>query len=99
MLSTNDWIAIGLTLELATTVTVVLLLIGTPLAWWLAHTRSWWRRPISAVVALPIVLPPTVIGFYVLVALGPNGPVGASRAKHIRVSPAVCRCGFSPSAP
>jgi molybdate transport system permease protein len=76
MLSTNDWIAIGLTLELATTVTVVLLLVGTPLAWWLAHTRSWWRRPISAVVALPIVLPPTVIGFYVLVALGPNGPIG-----------------------
>jgi molybdate transport system permease protein len=76
MLSTNDWIAIRLTLELATTVTVVLLLVGTPLAWWLARTRSWWRRPISVVVALPIVLPPTVIGFYLLVAMGPNGPVG-----------------------
>jgi molybdate transport system permease protein len=76
MLSTNDWIAIRLTLELATTVTIVLLLIGTPLAWWLARTRNWWRRPVSAVVALPIVLPPTVIGFYLLVAMGPNGPVG-----------------------
>ena len=76
MLSTNDWIAIGLTLELATTVTIVLLLVGTPLAWWLARTRSWWKRPVSAVVALPIVLPPTVIGFYLLVAMGPNGPVG-----------------------
>jgi molybdate transport system permease protein len=65
-----------LTLELATTVTVVLLVLGTPLAWWLARTRSWWRRPVSAVVALPIVLPPTVIGFYLLIAMGPNGPVG-----------------------
>ncbi len=76
MLSANDLTAIWLTIELATTVTVVLLLIGTPLAWWLARTRAWWKRPIAAIVALPLVLPPTVIGFYFLVAMGPNGPIG-----------------------
>jgi molybdate transport system permease protein len=76
MLSANDLTAIWLTVKLATTVIVVLLLVGTPLAWWLARTRTWWRRPIAAVVALPLVLPPTVIGFYVLVAMGPNGPIG-----------------------
>jgi molybdate transport system permease protein len=76
MLSDNDWAAILLTAELATTVTVVLLFIGTPLAWWLARTRTWWKRPVSAIVALPLVLPPTVIGFYLLVAMGPNGPIG-----------------------
>jgi molybdate transport system permease protein len=68
--------AIALTLKLATLTTLILLLIGTPLAWWLARTRSAWRVPVSALVALPIVLPPTVIGFYLLVALGPNGPLG-----------------------
>ena len=56
--------------------TVLLLTLCTPLAWWLAHTRSRWRGPIGAVVALPLVLPPTVIGFYLLVTMGPNGPVG-----------------------
>lgn len=76
MLSDNDLTAILLTAELATTVTVVLLIIGTPLAWWLARTRTWWKRPVSAIVALPLVLPPTVIGFYLLVAMGPNGPIG-----------------------
>jgi len=76
MLSANDLTAIWLTIELATTVTVVLLVIGTPLAWWLARTNTWWKRPIAAVVALPIVLPPTVIGFYLLVAMGPEGPIG-----------------------
>jgi molybdate transport system permease protein len=53
-----------------------LLLLGTPLAWWLARTRSVWKGPLCALVALPIVLPPTVIGFYLLVTLGPQGPVG-----------------------
>ena len=68
--------AIWLTLRLATIVTFLLLLIGTPIAWWLAHTRSWLKGPIGAVVALPLVLPPTVLGFYLLLVMGPNGPVG-----------------------
>jgi molybdate transport system permease protein len=76
MLSDNDLTAVLLTVELATTVTLILLLFGTPLAWWLARTRAWWKRPIAAIVALPLVLPPTVIGFYLLVALGPSGPFG-----------------------
>ncbi|MBZ0106341.1 MAG: molybdate ABC transporter permease subunit [Sulfuricella denitrificans] len=67
---------IWLTLRLAGVTTLVLLLIGTPLAWWLARTPSWLKGPVSAVVALPLVLPPTVIGFYLLVALGPQGPLG-----------------------
>ena len=74
--SEADITAIWLTLRLATTVTVLLLLIGTPIAWWLARTHSRWKAPIGAVVALPLVLPPTVIGFYLLVALGPNGWLG-----------------------
>jgi molybdate transport system permease protein len=76
VLSPTDWSAIRLTLELATVTTVLLLLIGTPIAWWLARTKSMWKGPVGAVVALPLVLPPTVIGFYLLVAMGPNGPVG-----------------------
>lgn len=74
--SEADLAAIGLTLRLAFTVTVVLLIIGTPIAWWLARTRSWWKGPVGAVVALPLVLPPTVLGFYLLLAMGPEGPVG-----------------------
>lgn len=68
--------AIWLTLKLASTTTVLLLLIGTPIAWWLARTRSRLKGPIGAVVALPLVLPPSVLGFYLLTAMGPNGPVG-----------------------
>ncbi len=68
--------AITLTLKLAALTTLILLLLGTPLAWWLARTRSPLKPAVSALVALPIVLPPTVIGFYLLVALGPNGPLG-----------------------
>ncbi len=68
--------AILLTVKLASLTTLILLLIGTPIAWWLARTRSWLKGPVGAIVALPIVLPPTVIGFYLLVTLGPNGPVG-----------------------
>jgi molybdate transport system permease protein len=75
-LSAADWTALVLTLQLATVVTVLLLLLATPLAWWLARTRTWWSRPISALVALPLVLPPTVLGFYLLVALGAQGPLG-----------------------
>ncbi len=68
--------AIWLTLKLAGVTTVLLLLIGTPIAWWLARTRSWWKGPVGAVVALPIVLPPTVLGFYLLVLMGPEGVIG-----------------------
>jgi len=76
LLSTQDLQAFGLTLRLAATVTAVLLLLGTPLAWWLAQTRSRWQRPIAAVIALPLVLPPTVLGFYLLLLLGPQGAIG-----------------------
>jgi molybdate transport system permease protein len=75
-LSAADLTAIGLTLKLATTVTLLLLIIGTPIAWWLARTRSWWKGPVSAIVALPLVLPPTVLGFYLLITMGPYGFVG-----------------------
>jgi molybdate transport system permease protein len=76
MLSDADMGAIWLTLRLATTVTILLLIIGTPIAWWLAKTQSWLKGPISAIVALPLVLPPTVLGFYLLIAMGPNGFIG-----------------------
>jgi len=76
VLGDSDIAAIVLTLKLASVTTLLLLFIGTPIAWWLARTRSPWKGAIGAVVALPIVLPPTVIGFYLLVAMGPNGPVG-----------------------
>ncbi|MFA7281309.1 MAG: molybdate ABC transporter permease subunit [Sterolibacterium sp.] len=71
-----DLHAVWLTLKLASCTTLILLLVGTPLAWWLARTHSWWKSPVAAVVALPIVLPPTVIGFYLLLLLGPEGVVG-----------------------
>jgi len=75
-LTTEDLSTIFLTLQLASVTTVLLLLFATPIAWWLAHTQSGWRAPIAALVALPLVLPPTVLGFYLLIALGPLGPVG-----------------------
>ncbi len=71
----GDWSAIALTLQLAGVTTVLLLLIGTPLAWWLAHSRLRGRSLIEAVVALPLVLPPTVLGFYLLIAFAPDSPV------------------------
>lgn len=74
--SEADFGAIWLTLRLASTVTLLLLLIGTPIAWWLAQTTSKLKGPIAAIVALPLVLPPVVLGFYLLIAMGPNGPVG-----------------------
>lgn len=76
MLSDSDLQAIWLTARLAGIVTVILLLVGTPIAWWLARTTTWWRRPIGAVVALPLVLPPSVLGFYLLLAMGPHGLIG-----------------------
>ncbi|TBU96892.1 molybdate ABC transporter permease subunit [Stutzerimonas kirkiae] len=75
-LSALDLAAIRLTLELASLTTLLLLLIGTPIAWWLARTRSRLKGPVGALVALPLVLPPTVLGFYLLVTMGPHGPVG-----------------------
>jgi len=68
--------SIGLTLQLALASTVVLLTLATPLSWWLSQTQSAWKSPIEALVALPLVLPPTVLGFYLLLALGPHGPIG-----------------------
>ena len=68
--------AIWLTLKLATLTTLLLLLIATPLAWWLVRTGSRWRAPLSALLTLPLVLPPSVLGFYLLLALGPHGPLG-----------------------
>ncbi len=67
------WSPIRLTLELAAISTLILLIVGTPIAWWLAWTRSRWREVVATIVALPLVLPPTVLGFYLLVALGPAG--------------------------
>ena len=73
MFTESDWMALGLTLRLALVTTTILLLIGTPVAWWLARSRSKMRPVIEALVALPLVLPPTVLGFYLLIALGPQG--------------------------
>ena len=75
-MSAADWVAIRLTAELAGLTTLLLLLIGTPLAWWLARTQSPLKPLWSAVIALPIVLPPTVLGFYLLLLMGPQGVVG-----------------------
>lgn len=71
-----DWQAIWLTVKLASITTFILLLIGTPIAWWLARTTAWYKQIVAAVVALPLVLPPTVLGFYLLLLLGPNGSIG-----------------------
>ena len=75
-ISPDAWQAIALTLKLAALTTIILLIVATPLAWWLSQTRSKWRAPISALVTLPLVLPPTVLGFYLLMLLGPQGWVG-----------------------
>ncbi len=76
MLTDSDLQALWLTARLAGVVTLILLVVGTPVAWWLARTRSRWKGPIGAVVAMPLVLPPSVLGFYLLLAMGPDGPVG-----------------------
>lgn len=75
-LTSEDWQAIFLTLRLATLVTIILLVIATPIAWWLTTTQSKLKPIVGALVALPLVLPPTVIGFYLLIAMGPSGPFG-----------------------
>ena len=71
-----DLSALWVSVRLATMTVIVLLIVGTPLAWWLAHTRVRWRPIVEAAIALPIVLPPTVLGFYILITLGPYGPLG-----------------------
>lgn len=75
-LTDNDFQAIWLTVRLACIVTLILLVLGTPIAWWLARTRTRLKGVIGAVVALPLVLPPSVLGFYLLLAMGPRGPIG-----------------------
>ncbi len=75
-LDPTAWKAVQLTVQLAALTTLVLLVLATPIAWWLSQTCSRWRAPIGAFVTLPLVLPPSVLGFYLLVAMGPNGPVG-----------------------
>ncbi|MGB5774651.1 MAG: molybdate ABC transporter permease subunit, partial [Sedimenticolaceae bacterium] len=75
LVSPDDLRALSVTLQLAALTTVLLIVLGTPLAWWLARTQSRWRAIIEAVVALPLVLPPTVLGFYLLLMMGPNGPL------------------------
>lgn len=76
LLTPSDLQAIGLTLQVATLTTLILLVVGVPLAWWLARSTSVWSRPVGALVSMPLVLPPSVLGFYLLVLMGPNGPVG-----------------------
>lgn len=76
MFTAEELLPIQLTLELAAITTVFLLIVATPLAWWLANTKSKLRSAVSSVVTLPLVLPPSVLGFYLLVAMGPNGPLG-----------------------
>ena len=76
MLDSEALQAIWLTVRLSAVVTLILLVTGTPIAWWLAQSRSRWTVPVGALVALPLVLPPSVLGFYLLLAMGPSGPVG-----------------------
>jgi molybdate transport system permease protein len=71
------WEPVVLTIKLAAISTVALLIVATPLSWWLARSQAWWKEVVATVVSLPLVLPPTVLGFYLLVALGPDGPGGA----------------------
>lgn len=87
-LAPDDLQAVWLTLKLAGVTTILLLLIATPLAWWLAHSRSWYKGVASALVALPLVMPPTVLGFYLLLLMGPHGAVGElTRALHLGMLP------------
>ncbi len=77
ILSEQDLIALFVTLKLASISTIVLILIGTPIAWWLSHSHWRYKYFVEAIIALPLILPPTVLGFYLLVSLGPNGPIGS----------------------
>ncbi len=94
-MSAADWSAVRLTAELAALTTVLLLLVGTPIAWWLARTRSPAKPLVAALVAMPLVLPPTVLGFYLLLLMGPQGPVG-QLTQALGLGPAalhLCRAG------
>lgn len=71
-----DWQPVILSIKLASMTTLILLLLGTPLAWWLSRARGWYKQPVAAIIAMPLVLPPTVLGFYLLLLLGPDGAVG-----------------------
>jgi len=75
-LAEGDVQALLLTAKLAATTTLILLVVGTPVAWWLARTKSWCKGPAAAIVAMPMVLPPSVLGFYLLMLMGPHGPIG-----------------------
>ncbi len=87
-LSSEDMQSVWLTLKLASTTTCLLLLIATPLAWWLAMSHKWYKNLIAAMVALPLVVPPTVLGFYLLLLMGPQGVVGElTRALHLGTLP------------
>lgn len=79
-ISENIYAPIFLTLALAFLTTLILLIIGTPLAWWLARSKARWKDIVSALVIMPLVIPPTVLGFYLLILLGPDGPGGALQA-------------------
>jgi len=76
LLTPESWQAIQLTFELAVLTSLFLLVLATPLAWWLSQTHSAWRAPIQALVTLPLILPPSVLGFYLLIVMGPLGPLG-----------------------
>ena len=82
-MSLPDLTSLWLTARLALVTTLVLLIIGTPLAWWLAQTRSRFKPAIEAIIALPLVLPPTVLGFYLLIAMNPNAPLGGFWFGHL----------------
>lgn len=90
LLSDADLQALGLTAALAASVTAILFVFGTPIAWWLARTPSRWKAPIAALVAMPLVLPPSVLGFYLLLAMGPQGPLG-----HLTTSLGLAPLAFS----
>lgn len=77
-LAAFDWSPVFLSIELAAVTTITLLIVGTPIAWWLARMHHWVKQPLCSIVALPLVLPPTVLGFYLLVLLGPHGPIGGA---------------------
>lgn len=94
-MGSDDLIALAISLRLAAITTALLLVLSTPLAWWLGTGHSRWRTPVNALVSLPLVLPPTVLGFYLLVFLGPQGPLGRALALVGIASPAFSFTGLT----